>query len=117
MVPLQMFRCDVCNVGVSSEALLASHYQGKRHLDKVAERQENESLAARSVFLAKFTSPAQEEQVKQALADAGSVQRVLIDKQHGAYAIVEFDSEEGARAALEKKHIQVGQVRKSVTHA
>lgn len=103
--------CDLCNIKLSSEALLEGHVRGKRHQQRLAKHNSLQSLARRSVFLSKFIHPVSEEQVEEALTEYGQIERVILDKHQSSFAIVEFSNEEIASWLVnDVKSIRIGQV-------
>lgn len=103
--------CDVCNVTCSSESLLLAHFSGKKHAQKVEKVQHNAAIARRSVFLANFRERADENAIRSALVKHGLVDRVVIDKNSGSYAIVEFCDETDAQRLLRStKRLDIGNV-------
>lgn len=103
--------CNLCNIKLSSQSLLDSHNQGRKHRERLADYNSLQTLAQRSVFLSKFTLPVDEEEIAATLCQFGEVDRVLLDRQNSAFAIVEFkDKELASWLVTEVRRIKIAGV-------
>lgn len=106
----KIISCELCDVELSSKALLAVHIEGKRHQKKLKERNDFRDLAARSVFIygLPLHTLSSEKEVEGLLKEFGDIERIHIDPNKGSYAIVEFCSENSARGAISRGRIHFG---------
>lgn len=73
-------RCGVCNLAVTGAAAWEQHVTGKRHMAKQAHAERMAQEASMSVYVTKFKpGPAAPDQVRDALAQFGTIKKVLID--------------------------------------
>lgn len=94
-------KCDLCQLTVSSEALLNEHLAGKKHLLRQEEKIRMENLSLRSIYINNFTHPINSEELATELGQFGEVGRVVLDKSgKNAFAIVEFKEADAAQNLL-----------------
>ncbi|VDN50970.1 unnamed protein product [Dracunculus medinensis] len=104
-------RCDLCNVHLSSHAVLDAHNSGKKHRKKVQDTEHFSALTSRSVYVSglplnTFTSI---KQVRELFSRYGEVERIFLDLTKGSFAIIDFLDELAAEKALDDQKILVGE--------
>ncbi|XP_053575933.1 speckle targeted PIP5K1A-regulated poly(A) polymerase isoform X2 [Bombina bombina] len=102
------FRCLLCGVSVPNRPSLADHLHGRRHVRLCEERDRRQQQQERSVYVSGFPKGSTEEQLKGVFQGIGSVKSIVMDKDRGLYAIVEFESAEGVNMTLAETDIQLG---------
>lgn len=107
------YHCDICGVNLGSQKWLDEHFNGKQHQSALAKREELKKLEAHSIFLAGFKHPITEDQIKQALESFGKIERVILDKKAGKFAILELSDVDVVAKLLELKHMTIGEVSSS----
>ncbi|XP_019630200.1 PREDICTED: speckle targeted PIP5K1A-regulated poly(A) polymerase-like [Branchiostoma belcheri] len=93
--------CELCDVRVESAATLQAHYSGKRHQKLVSLQQGRQNQADRSLFITGFRKGTSELELTDYFNSYGSVSNVFMDKDKGAYAIVEFSTKDRAQTVLQ----------------
>jgi hypothetical protein len=107
---MKKFYCDVCGFNLPSQKHLDEHVKGKTHQTALAKQEECKRLEAHSIFLAGFKHPITEAQIKQALESNGKIERIILDKKAGKFAILEFSDVDAVSKLLEQKNIRIGEV-------
>jgi len=101
--------CDVCGITAGSEESFKLHVEGKPHKKELARQTQLNELVLKSVFLTSFKHSPSEEIILETLSEFGQVDRIILDKKAGKFAIVEFSTAEPVQTLLQKKSIQVGE--------
>ncbi|PIO39254.1 hypothetical protein AB205_0017600 [Aquarana catesbeiana] len=101
------FRCLLCGVNVPNRPSLDDHLRGRRHKRMCEERDKRQQQQERSVFVSGFPKGTTEEQLRDVFQSISSVKNIIIDKDRGLYAIVEFENSDGVSAALEQHDIKL----------
>ncbi|XP_069821488.1 speckle targeted PIP5K1A-regulated poly(A) polymerase [Dendropsophus ebraccatus] len=99
------FRCLLCGISIPNRPSLTDHLQGRRHKQMCEERDKRQQQQERSVFVSGFSKGASEEQIKEVFETISPVKNIVMDKERGLYAIVEFESQEGVCLALSQTSI------------
>ncbi|XP_073514577.1 speckle targeted PIP5K1A-regulated poly(A) polymerase [Phyllobates terribilis] len=99
------FRCLLCGVSIPNRPSLADHLQGRRHKGLCEEREKRQQQQERSVFVSGFSKSSSEEQIKEVFERISSVKNIVMDKDRGLYAIVEFENQDGVSLALSRADI------------
>ncbi|XP_078660631.1 speckle targeted PIP5K1A-regulated poly(A) polymerase-like [Branchiostoma floridae x Branchiostoma belcheri] len=93
--------CELCDVRVESAATLQAHFTGKRHQRLVSLQQGRQNQADRSLFITGFRKGTSELELTDYFNSYGSVSNVFMDKDKGAYAILEFSTKDRAQTVLQ----------------
>ncbi|KAI8513629.1 Speckle targeted PIP5K1A-regulated poly(A) polymerase [Branchiostoma belcheri] len=93
--------CELCDVRVESAATLQAHFTGKRHQKLVSLQQGRQNQADRSLFITGFRKGTSELELTDYFNRYSSVSNVFMDKDKGAYAIVEFSTKDRAQTVLQ----------------
>ncbi|XP_066301005.1 speckle targeted PIP5K1A-regulated poly(A) polymerase-like [Branchiostoma lanceolatum] len=102
--------CELCDVRVESASTLQAHFTGKRHQRLLSMKEGHENQADRSVFITGFGKGTSELELTDYFNKYGNVSNVFMDKDKGAYAIVEFSTKDIAHAVLQSSpHFLHGQ--------
>ncbi|KAM4018802.1 speckle targeted PIP5K1A-regulated poly(A) polymerase [Anomaloglossus baeobatrachus] len=99
------FRCLLCGVSIPNRPSLNDHLQGRRHKGLCEEREKRQQQQERSVFVSGFSKGSSEEQIKEVFERISPVQNIVMDKDRGLYAIVEFENQNGVSLALSQAEI------------
>ncbi|KAM4723076.1 speckle targeted PIP5K1A-regulated poly(A) polymerase [Rhinophrynus dorsalis] len=102
-----VFRCLLCVLTVPNRASLLDHLNGRRHKRLCEERDRRQHQQERSVFVSGFPRGTSEDQLKDVFQGISLVKSIVMDKDRGLYAIVEFESKDGVRAALAETQIKL----------
>ncbi|TRZ10310.1 hypothetical protein HGM15179_016788 [Zosterops borbonicus] len=96
------FRCRLCQITTANRPSLLSHLQGKRHRRLRCLRAERRSQEQRSLFVSGFPRDTDPARLRQHFRAFGDVATVVMDKEKGAFAIVELRDPEGRQRALDE---------------
>ncbi|XP_075044664.1 speckle targeted PIP5K1A-regulated poly(A) polymerase isoform X2 [Mixophyes fleayi] len=99
------FRCLLCGVSIPNHPSLIDHLRGRRHTALCVERNRRQQQQEHSVFVSGFSKGTTEEQLKDVFQAISSVKNIVMDKDRGLYAIVEFESQDGVCLALSQTNI------------
>ncbi|KAI6205394.1 RRM domain-containing protein [Aphelenchoides besseyi] len=105
---MDTYRCELCNLNMRSKEFLVGHLQGKSHHKLAAKLDALNDLAARSVYISGFKSQPSTETVQLALNQFGPVERVIVDRKAGKFAIVEFSNSKPVDLLLHQKSMVIG---------
>ncbi|XP_074424089.1 speckle targeted PIP5K1A-regulated poly(A) polymerase [Larus michahellis] len=99
------FRCRLCQVSAANRPSLAEHLRGKKHQRLRALRAERRAQEQRSLFVTGFARGTSGAELADYFRTYGDVATVVMDKEKGAYAIVELREAAGRERALaEPRH-------------
>ncbi|KAM5137859.1 speckle targeted PIP5K1A-regulated poly(A) polymerase [Mantella aurantiaca] len=101
------FRCLLCGIIVPNRPSLNDHLRGRRHTRMCEERDKRQQQQERSVFVSGFPKGTTEEQLRDVFESISSVKNIVMDKDRGLYAIVEFEKSDGVSATLEEQDIKL----------
>ncbi|XP_018420817.1 PREDICTED: speckle targeted PIP5K1A-regulated poly(A) polymerase [Nanorana parkeri] len=101
------FRCLLCGVSVPNRPSLNDHVRGRRHVRMCEERDKRQQQQERSVFVSGFPKGTTEDQLTDVFQSISSVKNIVMDKDRGLYAIVEFENSDGVTATLEEPNIKL----------
>eukprot|EP00079_Xenopus_tropicalis_P013287 XP_002941502.2 PREDICTED: speckle targeted PIP5K1A-regulated poly(A) polymerase isoform X1 [Xenopus tropicalis] len=101
------FRCLLCGVNIPNRPSLTDHLSGRRHVRLHEERDKRNQQQERSVYVSNFPRETSEEQLRDVFQKISPVRNIVMDKDRGLYAIVEFESKDGMCAALEEPQIKL----------
>ncbi|CAI9572626.1 unnamed protein product [Staurois parvus] len=101
------FLCLLCSINVPNRPSLDDHLRGRRHKRMCEERDKRQQQQERSVFVSGFQKGTTEEQLKDVFQSISSVKNIVMDKDRGLYAIVEFENSDGVSATLEEHDIKL----------
>ncbi|KAM6995813.1 speckle targeted PIP5K1A-regulated poly(A) polymerase [Passerculus sandwichensis] len=96
------FRCRLCQVTTANLPSLRSHLAGKRHGRLRCLRAERRAQEQRSLFVSGFRRGTAPEQLRRHFRAFGPVATVVMDKDKGAFAIVELREPAGRQRALQQ---------------
>ncbi|NXW74742.1 STPAP polymerase, partial [Hirundo rustica] len=103
------FRCRLCQITVANRPSLLSHLSGKRHRRLRCLRAERRAQEQRSLFVSGFPRGTEPARLRQHFRAFGDVATVVMDKEKGAFAIVELRDPAGRQRALdEPRHVLEG---------
>ncbi|KAI6173466.1 RRM domain-containing protein [Aphelenchoides besseyi] len=105
---MNTYRCEICNLNMRSKEFLVGHLQGKSHHKLAARLDALHDLAARSVFISGFKTQPSSETLQVVLNQFGPVERVIVDRKAGKFAIVEFSNSKPVDVLLDKKSLMIG---------
>ncbi|XP_053304773.1 speckle targeted PIP5K1A-regulated poly(A) polymerase [Spea bombifrons] len=108
------FRCLLCGVSIANRPSLCDHLRGRRHIRLCEEREKRQQQQEHSVYVSGFPRGTTEEQLKDLFQDISPVKGILMDKDHGFYAIVEFENKDGVNLCLTETVLKLGKKRLKV---
>ncbi|NXK15719.1 STPAP polymerase, partial [Herpetotheres cachinnans] len=101
-LPRGGFRCRLCQVSAANRPSLAEHLRGKKHRRLRELRAERRAQEQRSLFVSGFARGTSGAELTRYFGAFGDVATVVMDKEKGAYAIVELQDAAGRERALAK---------------
>nr|XP_041568032.1 LOW QUALITY PROTEIN: speckle targeted PIP5K1A-regulated poly(A) polymerase [Taeniopygia guttata] len=103
------FRCRLCQITAANLPSLRSHLAGRRHRRLRWLRSERRAQEQRSLFVSGFARGTAPERLRRHFRAFGPVATVVMDKEKGAFAIVELRDAAGRQRALdEPRHVLDG---------
>ncbi|XP_067170927.1 speckle targeted PIP5K1A-regulated poly(A) polymerase isoform X2 [Apteryx mantelli] len=104
-LPRGGFRCRLCRVVAANRPSLAEHLRGRKHRRLRGLRAERSAQARRSLFVSGFPRGTAAPALARYFGAFGDVAAVVMDKEKGAYAIVELrEAAARARALARPRH-------------
>ncbi|XP_040399376.1 speckle targeted PIP5K1A-regulated poly(A) polymerase isoform X2 [Cygnus olor] len=108
-LPRGGFRCRLCQVAAANRPSLAEHLRGKKHQRLRSLRAERRAQEQRSLFVSGFARGTAAEELAAYFGAFGEVAAVVMDKEKGAYAIVELrEAASRERALAQPQHALAG---------
>lgn len=108
-LPRGGFRCRLCQVAAANRPSLAEHLRGKKHQRLQSLRAERRAQEQRSLFVSGFARGTAAEELAAYFGAFGEVVAVVMDKEKGAYAIVELrEAASRERALAQPQHALAG---------
>ncbi|XP_071497779.1 speckle targeted PIP5K1A-regulated poly(A) polymerase-like [Diadema antillarum] len=105
----KVFHCDLCDVKITSAKAVQDHLQGKKHQRLTLIQTTRQKEAECSIFVGGLTKLVSELELTDYFTKYGGVAQVIVDKDKGKYAIVQFSEKETAeRASEEEKQLMNG---------
>ncbi|KAM6032629.1 speckle targeted PIP5K1A-regulated poly(A) polymerase isoform 2-T2 [Chlamydotis macqueenii] len=99
-LPRGGFRCRLCQICAANRPSLTEHLRGKKHRRLRSLRAERRAQERRSLFVSGFARGTSGEELARYFRAYGDVAAVVMDKEKGAYAIVELRDAAGRERAL-----------------
>ncbi|XP_053911582.1 speckle targeted PIP5K1A-regulated poly(A) polymerase [Cuculus canorus] len=99
-LPRGGFRCRLCQISVANPPSLASHLRGRKHGRLRLLRADRRAQEQRSLFVSGFARGTSGAELSRHFEAYGAVAAVVMDKEKGAYAIVELQEPSGRERAL-----------------
>ncbi|NWU88272.1 STPAP polymerase, partial [Onychorhynchus coronatus] len=107
-LPRGGFRCRLCQITAANRPSLVSHLSGKRHRRLRALRAERREQELRSLFVSGFARGTDPAELRRHFGSFGGVTGVVMDKDKGAFAIVELSDPSERQRALEHPRHSLG---------
>ncbi|XP_061411006.1 speckle targeted PIP5K1A-regulated poly(A) polymerase-like [Lethenteron reissneri] len=109
-LPAGGFFCVLCDVKIPNQSSLDAHLGGKKHRRLVGLRALRKAQEERSVFVSGFAKGTSQLEITDYCMAFGSVSSIIMDKDKGVYAIVEFESADAVEVILSQNdHVMNGQ--------
>ncbi|KAM8939247.1 speckle targeted PIP5K1A-regulated poly(A) polymerase [Pelodytes ibericus] len=105
------FRCLLCGISIPNQPSLSDHLRGKRHMRLCEERDKRQQQQERSVYVSGFPRDTTEEQLMDVFQQISPVKSIVMDKDRGLYAIVEFECKDGVSKSLTDTPLKLGEKR------
>ncbi|XP_063293708.1 speckle targeted PIP5K1A-regulated poly(A) polymerase isoform X1 [Pelobates fuscus] len=103
------YRCLLCGVSIPNRPSLTDHLRGRRHVRLCEERDKRQQQQERSVYVRGFPRDTTEEQLMDVFQALSPVKSIVMDKDSGFYAIVEFENNDGVSLSLAAPNLRLGE--------
>ncbi|XP_072523419.1 speckle targeted PIP5K1A-regulated poly(A) polymerase [Salminus brasiliensis] len=94
------FYCRLCSVHTPNQVSLEAHVKGKRHQHLCRLRTKRSAQVESSIFVSGFKPATSRTELSEYFEQFGPVSEIIVDKDKGKYAIIEFSEAKSTQAVL-----------------